>query len=429
VNNRYIRSTEYLAHAEEFIPLGSQTFSKSRRQYPVGFAPLFATRGYGAKLLDIDGNEYIDFVSNLASITLGYSDSKQTKAVVKQLQKGIGFTLPSTLEAIVAEKIVNLVPSVEMVRFAKNGTDATSAAVRLARAYTGRELVATCGYHGWQDWYIGTTTMNKGVPAVVSNLTFKFSYNDIQSLKRLFNKYPGKFACVILEPMNTEWPIDGFLKDTIELCESEGSICIFDETITGFRFSKSGAQGLFNVSPHLSTFGKGIANGYPLSVLGGKREIMQEVENIFFSGTFGGELASLAAADYVLDRHLGDEIAGKLSEIGSFLDNGLREIIISLKLEDHLRTSGHPSWKFLHWVDDEAFLGIEKKTYFLQEILKLGVITLGTHNVNLSHSRRIIRQTLRVYEKVLSGLKNVINSGTLRDKLETEPVLPIFRIR
>ena len=429
VPNRYKESTNFLARAEESIPIGSQTFSKSRTQYPVGISPLFATRASGPYLWDLDGNKYIDLVSNLASVTLGYRDRKVDAAVRKQMKLGNGFSLPSTLEAFVAEKIISLVPSAEMVRFGKNGTDATSAAIRLARAYTNRDYVARCGYHGWQDWIIGSTSRNKGVPRKTSSLTLTFNYNKIETLEKLFKEHPKKIAAVIMEPMTSEYPTDDFLNRVKKLCEKNGTILIFDETITGFRFTKGGAQELFQVSPHLSTFGKGIANGYPLSVVCGNREIMKEMENIFFSGTFGGELLSLAAANVVLELHGIDAISPKLSEFGEDLSRNLEELIEQLGISDLIEIKGHPTWKFLEWKEVAGFTVPEIKTFFMQEMFRRGVLLLGTHNVTLAHSKVVRGNILNCYENVLQLMKAEISSGSLRIRLETEPLKPLFKIR
>ena len=314
---KYQSSELHLQRAEISIPLGSQTFSKSRTQYPVGISPLYASKVKGAHLWDIDGDKYIDLVSSLASITLGYNDRGVSTAVKKQLKQAINMSLPGKLEAEVAELMISLVPSAEMVRFGKNGSDATSAAIRLARAYTGRDHVIVCGYHGWQDWFIGSTTRNKGVPKSVSALTHKFEYNNIHSLEVLFDELGSNVAAVIMEPMNATYPNPNFLASVKKITHANGAILVFDETITGFRFSAGGAQELFGVTPDLSTFGKGMANGFPISAVTGRREIMMEMEEIFISGTFGGELLSLAAARHVLERFQNEDIALQLAENGA----------------------------------------------------------------------------------------------------------------
>ena len=422
-------SEQHLARAEKTIPLGSQTFSKSRTQYPVGISPLYASKARGSLIWDVDGNEYIDLVSSLASITLGYGDRGLAKVVTKQLKSAVNMSLPGKLEAEVAELIVNLVPSAEMVRFGKNGSDATSAAIRLARAYTGRDHILVCGYHGWQDWFIGSTTRNKGVPDSVSALTHKFEFNNIDSLRNLFEELGSRVAAVIMEPMNAIFPAPGFLESVKELTHSYGALLIFDETITGFRLSAGGAQELFGVIPDISTFGKGMANGFPISAVTGRREVMMEMEEIFFSGTFGGELLSLAAAKYVLERYQSESIVQELSENGSQLANGTLQLIDETGLSDVLSLSGHPTWIFLNWKSVEGFSVDEIKTLFMQLVFERGLLVLGTHNITLAHSSKVQRKILGIYREVFSEIQAAIAAGTLRNMLKVEPLKPLFKVR
>ncbi len=425
---RYGKSEEFLLRAEKRIPLGSQTFSKSRTQYPVGISPLFVDRARGAFIWDIDENRYIDLVSSLASITLGYGDRKVNRAVKKQLKKGVSLSLPGVLEAEVAELICELVPSVEMVRFGKNGSDATSAAVRLARAYTGRDHIAVCGYHGWQDWYIGSTSRNKGVPDAVGKLTHVFNYNDVESLERIIRNNP-ELACVVMEPMNISYPNPGFLESIREVTKKKGILLVFDETITGFRFSKGGAQELFGIDPDLSTFGKGIANGFPLSVVGGKREIMMEMEEIFFSGTFGGELLSLAAAKSVLELHKNNMVALKLAKIGTELQLHLSDEIKRLNMTDVLQLSGHPSWLFLSWLGTRDFKSSEFKTLFQQLMYERGVLILGTLNVSMAHNSKQIKEIKKIFSQTLEDIAGAIDDSTVSQRLKAEPLKPLFKVR
>ena len=316
-----------------------------------------------------------------------------------------------------------------MVRFAKNGSDATAGAVRLARAYTNKKIVAMCGYHGWQDWSIVTTSRNAGIPNEVGELTKTFKYNDINSLMKLFSEFPNQIACVIMEPMNIEFPQEGFLQKVRELCDQEEALLIFDETITGFRYDRGGAQELFHVKPDLCTFGKGIANGYPLSVVAGKREIMRSMETIFFSGTFGGELLSLTAAREVLLMHQLDLVVPKLINIGEKINEGINQLIVEFDLSATLRISGHPSWTFLNWSADNENSLDALKTYFLQEMFKEGVLILNTHNVTTSMGSRQVAFVLEKYAVVLSRLKTALNNGGVRKSLEVEPLVPLFRVR
>ena len=426
---KFDKSTAQLSRAELSIPLGSQTFSKSKTQYPVGISPLYAAKSKGAYLWDIDGNKYIDLVNSLAAITLGYGDKGLEKSILKQLKLGVSLSLPTKIESEVAELIIELVPSAEMVRFSKNGSDATSAAIRLARAFTGRDQIVACGYHGWHDWYIGTTSRNKGIPTAVSALTHNFQYNDIESLKSALKLNEGKVAAVIIEPMNDTYPQPGFLEEVQVLAKKAGAVLIFDEVITGFRFSEGGAQKLFNVTPDLATFGKGIANGFPLSAVVGRREIMKEMEHVFISGTFGGELLSLAAARYVLKKHQKNEICGDLVNKGNVLSELTNELIDSFGLSNVVSLSGHPTWKFLRWNGLGEYSAAEIKTFFMQEIFQEGVLVLNSHNISQAHDKKIIVKIIDAYSKVFGKIEKAISQGSLREELHVSPLEPLFKVR
>lgn len=427
--SRYSQSENHLQKAERLIPLGSQTFSKSKTQYPVGISPFYLKKAKGSHVWDLDNNKYIDLVNSLAAITLGYGIPKLNKAAMKQLKSGTIYSLPGTLEYEVSVQLVNLIPSAEMVRFGKNGSDVTSAAIRIARAYTNREHIAVCGYHGWQDWYIGSTTRNKGVPKSVSELTHSFLYNKIETLKEIFSKYPNQVAAVIIEPMNNEYPQPYFLEEIRNLCNKETAVLIFDETITGFRFSKGGAQEVFNVTPDLSTFGKGIANGFPLSALVGKSEIMKEIENVFYSGTFAGDLLSLAVAKEVLIMHENNLVAETLIDIGTSLSEKVESVIDQTGMNHVLKLSGHPTWRFLNWSSINNISIQELKTYFMQEIFARGLLLLGTHNVSTAISDKDISRIVSIYQDVLSDMCKFIENGTLQAKLKVKPLEPIFKVR
>jgi glutamate-1-semialdehyde 2,1-aminomutase len=428
-NPRYQKSTDFLLRAEKSIPLGSQTFSKSKTQYPVGNSPLFICKARGSKVWDLDGNRYVDLVNSLAAITLGYNNKEVVASVKRQLKKGTIFSLPGTLEAEVAELIVDTVPSAELVRFAKNGSDATSAAIRLSRAYTGRSEIAFCGYHGWADWYIGATTMNKGVPESVSQLTHRFVYNKIETLEKIFEERGKNIAAVILEPMNSEYPKNNFLQEVKKLANRFNAILIFDETITGYRYAIGGAQEEFGVLPDLTTLGKGIANGYPISAITGNKVIMKEMEKVFFSGTFGGELLSLAAAKTVIQMHQSLDVTSKLRFIGDEIALKLQEIIIENEMTEYLEISGHPTWKFLNWKSTENYATNVLKTYFIQEMLAEGILVLSTHNVSLAMNEKIIKQIIVGYEKVLARMNRHLKRSTLLEQLKSDPLKPLFAIR
>jgi glutamate-1-semialdehyde 2,1-aminomutase len=425
---RYIESTRMLPMVEKVIPLASQTFSKSRTQYPPKVSPLFLTKSLGFNSWDIDGNKYVDLVSSLAAVTLGYGDLDVNNAVTEQLGKGVTLSLPGMLEYEVATLICELIPSIEMVRFAKTGSDATAGAIRLARAFTGKDHVLIGGYHGWQDWFIGSTSMNLGVPQSVSELTHKFSINNMIEIENLLAKLNGKIAAIILEPISYESPTIEFLQYLRKRSTELGIVLIFDETVTGFRVAKNGAQGHLGITPDLTTFGKGIANGFPLSALGGKNEIMNLMDKIFFSGTFGGELLSLAAAKVVLTKVKNGEVIEKLQQNGSILNQKVTQILKDLSF-DGLKLSGHPSWQFLIW-DESYFKNLPKaKTLFLQEMFFNDVLILGSHNITTAHNSDCFDLIATAYLKTLGMIKLAEMNDSYDKYLLVDPLKPLFRVR
>lgn len=422
-------SMQYLARAEQVIPLGSQTFSKSRTQYPYGVSPYFIQRAQGSRCWDIDGNEYIDFVNSLAAVTLGHNDPDVTRAVREQLQSGIIFSLPHPIETEVAELICEMVPCAERVRFGKNGSDATSGAIRVARAYTGRDRVAVCGYHGWQDWYIGSTARHRGVPQATRDLTHSFPYNDLPALDKLLQQHAGEFAAVILEPMNVAEPMPGYLEGVKTLAHEHGALLVFDETITGFRYALGGAQQLFGVTPDLATFGKGLANGYPVSAVAGRADVMKLMEEVFFSFTFGGETLSLAAAKATLTKLRHEPVIPTLIERGRALIDGARRIVADARLDDVFTLSGHPTWSFLNIRDARGATAFEIKTLWMQELLQRGILSVGTHNLSYAHSAADIDTLLQVYAEVLPMIGRALDTGTLHQALRCKPLVPLFKVR
>lgn len=425
----FSQSEAMLARAEQTIPLGSQTFSKSRTQYPLGASPYFITKGSGARVWDVDGNEYIDFISSLCSVTLGYNDPDVTKAVRDQLDDGVIFSLPHPIEMEVAELIVEMVPCAEKVRFGKNGSDATAGAIRIARAFTGRDRVAVCGYHGWQDWYIGSTLRNLGVPQATRDLTHGFTFNDSDSLQKLMNAYPSEFAAVILEPMNVTPPTADFLHQVQDIARANGAILVFDETITGFRFSNGGAQEHFGVTPDLATFGKGLANGYAVSALAGRADIMKLMEEVFFSFTFGGETLSLAAAKATMEKLKREPVTATLRKQGSKVMEGARARIEHNGLENVLSVSGDPTWSFLNFSDAGPYTLWELKTLFMQELFERGILAFGSHNMSYAHGDPEIAALMQAYDEVFAIMRAAIDQRNLMDLLRCKPLEPLFKVR
>ncbi|ABI67555.1 aminotransferase class III-fold pyridoxal phosphate-dependent enzyme [Syntrophomonas wolfei] len=429
MSERYHNSELLLERALKSIPLGTQTFSKSKTQYPYGVSPYFIKKGKGSHVWDVDDNEYIDFINGLASVTLGYNDHDVNAAVLEQLDNGVTFSLPHPLEFIVAEKIIEIVPCAEMVRFGKNGSDATAGAIRLARAYTHRDHVAVCGYHGWQDWYIGSTARNLGVPESTRRLTHIFTYNNIESLRLIFKQWPEQLAAVIMEPMNSTEPKNDFLLMVEELTHQNGALFIFDETITGFRYANGGAQEFFGITPDLATFGKGMSNGYPLSAVAGRADIMQLMEEVFFSFTFGGEALSLAAANATMTKLQEEPVLETMKNQGLKVIKGVEKLLAENGLQDVISITGHPSWAFLNFCDIPSYTLWELKTLFLQEMFSRGILILGTHNMNYCHSDEDIAILLHAYSEVLAIIREAIDNKSLDKLLRCKPLVPLFRLR
>lgn len=429
MSERYQHSEEMLERALKTIPLGSQTFSKSKTQYPMSVSPFFIQRGKGSRVWDVDGNEYIDFINSLAAITLGYCDPDVDAAVRAQLEDGVIFSLPHPIEMQVAEQIVKLVPCAEKVRFGKNGSDATAGAIRIARAFTNRDHVAVCGYHGWQDWYIGTTARNRGVPQATRDLSHTWAYNDIDSLAKLFQEYPGQIAAVILEPMNVTEPLPGFLEEVKALAHKHGALLIFDETVTGFRYAVGGAQQHFGVTPDLATFGKGLANGYPVSAVTGRAEVMQLMEEVFFSFTFGGETLSLVAALATMKKLEREPVTDTLYKQGRKVIGGLKSRIAAAGAEDFLGTAGNPTWNFLLIKDAANYSQWQIKTLFLQEMFARGILTIGSHNMSYSHSDADLGKLFNAYDEVIPMLVEGVRQNKLESMLRCEPLQPLFKVR
>ena len=428
-HSRYAASQTLLERARRSVPLGSQTFSKSHLQFPCGAAPLFLTHGEGGRVWDVDGNEYVDLVGGLLPIVLGYRDADVDQAIRDQMTNGISFSLATELEVALAERLVEIIPCAEMVRFGKNGTDATSAAIRVARASTGRDRVAICGYHGWQDWYVGVTSRNKGVPGAVSALSHTFPYNDLDALQRLLDRHPGEFAAVIMEPVTFAEPEPGYLAEVRELAHRHGAIFIFDEVITGFRFALGGAQEYFGVTPDLACFGKAMGNGMPISALVGRAELMSEMEEIFISSTFAGETLSLAAAIAVIDKMRREPVINRLWKTGRKLAEGARALVAEHGLDAAISIGGLAPWHILAFHDRPGGSAPAIKTVFLREMLANGVLVAASHNVCDAHGEAEIDDVLNAYGRALPLVSAALQRGDLDDVLGESVIQPVFSVR
>ena len=310
-------SINFYNKAIKLIPSASQTFSKSSKVFDKNFFPLFSSKGINQYIIDLDNNKFLDFVNGLGSVSLGYSLKKFNNEIISSLKNGITFSLSHKLEFELAQILKKIIPSAEMVKFGKNGTDANSAAIRLARYYTKQNHIGICGYHGWQDWYISSTNFNGGIPNTVKKFTHTIKLNDLKDLQNKFKK--NKFAAIIIEPISSEIPELKFLKKLRYLCTKHKTVLIFDEICTGFRVSLGGAQKIFNITPDISTFGKAMGNGMPISAIVGKAKIMKFFDEIFYSGTFGGETLSLKSGIFTIKYLKKNKIIEKNIKKGKFL--------------------------------------------------------------------------------------------------------------
>jgi len=426
---QFSESNRLFKKVSAVIPLASQTFSKSYLQFVGGQSPLFLERGKGAQVWDVDGNKYTDFISALLPVILGYQYKPVDDAISAQLKSGIIFSLPSPLEYELASLLVKHIPGAEMVRFGKNGSDATTGAIRVARAVTGRDHVAACGYHGWHDWYIGATTRNLGVPKATQKLTHIFEYNNIDSLKNIFKKHKSEVAAVIMEPMNYVEPKKGFLKSVKKLARENGALLIFDETITGFRWSLGGAQKYFGVTPDLSTFGKSMANGMPISALVGKKKYMKKVEDVFYSFTQGGEALSIAAAIATIKEIEKKSVINYIWKLGKYLQDETAKLIDLNGLEHILKITGKPCWQVFKISPAKKYTDLEIKSFLQQQIIQEGFLWYGQHNMSFSHTRKDIEALLQVYKKAFAQLKEAIERRELKKAIKGKPIANIFKVR
>jgi len=429
-NRLFVRSNELYERALKTIPLASQTFSKSAMNFPRRASPLFFERGQGAYVWDYDGNKYIDYVLGLMPIILGYCDPDVDEAIRNQLNNGIIFSLPSDLEVQLSEKLIELIPCAEMVRFGKNGSDATSAAIRLARAHTGRDRIAVSGYHGWHDWYIGTTARNLGVPKSVQDLSSKFIFNDLDSLESLLKSDPTSFAAVILEPTGVCEPENGFLEGVRELCDQYGVVLVFDEIVTGFRVDMGGAQRKYGVTPDLATFGKAMANGMPISAIVGKREIMKLMDDIFFSGTFGGETLSLAAALATITKLEKINAPEVFERTGRTIRDAVQSIITDFELDDIVSVAGVDWWPRIVVDAYGKNSQIEMNTLLRQELIEHGIFMGGGFNLSIAHNDdNIISETLIGIHQALERFSTYLKTDNPMSNLRGELIKPVFKVR
>ena len=423
---KLIKSEALWKRAIKVIPGGTQTLSKAPNRFVQGISPKYLSFGKGCYVWDVDGNKYLDYPMALGPIILGYDYPCVTRQVIKQLHKGTTFTLMHPLEVELAELLAQVVPCIEMVRFGKNGVDATSAAIRLARAYTGREHIAFYGYHGYQDWYMVTTSNNKGIPKILAKFMHPFQYNKIETLEEIFSEYPHQIAAVIMEQPGIE-PQNNFLQKIKDVTHRNGAVFILDEMVTGFRYALGGAQEYYKVTPDLACFGKGMANGFPISCVGGKKELMQEFNQVFFSTTFGGETLSLAAAIATINEIRKKNVIKHLWRLGLKWKNGFNKLAKSIGVDVEVGGAG-PRTHFI-FGDRLGKKSLEMRSLFMQETIKRGILFGGPIFMTYSHTDKDIERTIGVSGVALRILKKAIADGDINRYMEGDKIEEVFRER
>lgn len=418
------------------IPGGCHTYAKGDDQYPESMPP-YIVRGEGCRVWDADGNVFIEYGAGLRSVTLGHAYPSVVEAARRQLGHGANFVRPAVIELEAAEALLGFVPGADMVKFAKDGSDATSGAVRLARACTGRDIVGVCAQHPFfsvDDWFIGSTLMPAGVPAAVRRLTVKFDYNDLDSARRLFADHPGAVACLVLEAERDVPPAPGYLAGLQALCRDQGALLIFDEMVTGFRWANGGAQEVHGVVPDLATFGKAMGNGFAIAALVGRREIMElgagdhDRDQVFLiSTTHGAETHALAAMMATLEVYRSEPVIDTLYRRGTMLAEGVADAAARRGLERCFTLSGRPCCLFYQTRDRDGRPSQALRTLFLAETLKRGVM-MPSLVIGYSHTEADVALTVEAIAGALDVYRRALDEGVDRH-LVGRPVRPVFRTR
>ncbi|HUG67157.1 MAG TPA: glutamate-1-semialdehyde 2,1-aminomutase [Pirellulaceae bacterium] len=416
---KFERSDQLRRRAHHLIPGGCHTYAKGDDQYPI-LSPGFITRGVGCHVWDVDGNEFIEYGMGNRCVGLGHAFPQVVAAAQRELRSGVNFTRPTPIEVECAESLLGLIDGAEMAKFCKDGSTATSDALRLARACTRRDLVACCADHPFfatDDWFIGTTVMNAGIPSAFKDLTLAFRYNDIASVQALFDEYPDQIAGLILEPAKYEDPADGFLHQVQQLCRDHRALFILDEMITGFRWHNGGAQKVYDIVPDLSCFGKALGNGFSVSALVGKREYMErggllhDHERVFLlSTTHGAETHALAAAIATMQVYREEPVIEHLYRQGERMRKGAEAAIRRHDLQEYVQIVGKPCCLVFTTRDQEGRHSQDFRTLLLQETIRRGIL-MTTLVVSYSHTNEDIDTTVAALDEALEVYRAALNQG------------------
>jgi glutamate-1-semialdehyde aminotransferase len=432
----FTKSNEYRERIHHLIPGGAHTYSKGDDQFPL-LSPAAITHGKGSHCWDVDGNEFIDMTMGLTSVSLGHAYEPILDAVRAQLEKGVNFTRPSTIEGEMAEKFLSLVPQHDMIKYAKNGSTATTAAIKLARAFTGRKLVARPvdhPFYSYDDWFIGTTECDFGIPDEIKSLTVTFKADSLNALENLFNQYPNEIACIISEPEKwKELELDYYQK-AIDLVHKHGALWIMDEMITGFKTDFPGAIKKYNATPDMATWGKGIANGFSFCALTGIKEVMEfggikrfgEKRVFLISTTHGGETHAIAAALATIKVFEENPVVQHNKTIGLQYMDGIKEIVKSFGLQDYINLAGFSWNSFINCMNRTGEPDLALKTLLLQEMINSGILFQGLFSPCYSHNQNDVERILAAFNDACNIYLKALD-GKVSDYLVGEPIKPVFR--
>ncbi|GAA4125026.1 glutamate-1-semialdehyde 2,1-aminomutase [Knoellia locipacati] len=428
-------SARVAAELARLVPGGAHTYAKGPDQYPEDLAPVIA-RGLGAHVWDVDGREFVEYGSGLRSVTLGHAHPAVVEAVSRQVARGTNFARPALIELEAAEAFLEAVPTADMVKFAKNGSDATTAAVRLARAHTGRDLVAICRdqpFFSTDDWFIGTTPMPAGIPEAVTRLTTTFPFGDLAAAEAMLEEHRGEVAALVLEAGGAADPPAGYLQALVDLAHRHGALVVFDEMITGFRWSRHGAQGLYGVTPDLSTFGKALGNGCAVSALTGRRELMRrggldhdDERTFLLSTTHGAEGHALAAAIAVMEVYRREDVIGRMERLGTTLRAGVEEAVAAAGVGEHVLVRGRSSNLVFATLDEAGAPSQTYRTLFMRQLLEGGILA-PSFVVSAALTDEDIERTVEVVARAAQVYRRALDDGDPSPWMGGRSVKPVFR--
>jgi glutamate-1-semialdehyde 2,1-aminomutase len=425
--------------ALELIPGAAQLISRRASRFAYGVSPIYAVRAKGSRIWDVDGNEFIDWMSSVGAIILGYADEVVDAAVKEQIDKGAIYTLNHEREIELAEKLTRTIPSAEMVRYAKGGGEACAIAVRIARGTTGRDKVLFCGYHGWHDWYLAANLVNDGaldehlfpgiepigVPKALAGTIYPFRYGDLNMLEDLLQQHAGEVACVIMEPMRSENPPVGYLEGVRELATQHEVVLIFDEVSTGPRPSLGGAQEYLGVTPDMSVWAKAMSNGYAMGAVVGKRWAMEPASGMFVSSTYWSDTIGITAALTTLRELRRRNAVAHIHRIGRLIKEQMNAAIAEVGIDAECAgCDWHPGVRF--YVNDAA---LQKKviTLYVQEMAKRGIFTISAFYINAAHSADDVAQTVAAAKEAFAVIKDGLDNNRVDKLLEARVIEDSFR--